>query len=450
MIPDLLYNYFALPAGIFGYRLISLFNEKAGRAFRLRKNLFTDLEKNLGRVSGKKTVLVHISSVGEYLQVRPVLRLLRQKAPETKLVLSYFSPSLEPMVQKGVEAEFATYLPFDRRSDMARFLDLLKPGLIIFSCYDLWPNLIALAKASGVKSILINANLAENSGKLNPLVSWWFKNLYQSLDLILAASAEDQQMIHGLGVAESKITVTGNTRFDETLTRIKAISEDDALIKKLSGFREKGRAGGGSLCLAIGSSWPEDEAIILPVLQKIWESKKDLKVIIAPHEPSPQHVQDLQKKLSELAAEPVLLSELESGSKAVSASGKAVIVDSVGKLYKLYQLADLAYVGGSFRKEVHNVMEPAGFNLPVLFGPKITNSLEALKLSERKGGFVVHNIEELFQRLNLFLDDKDARSAAGRQAGGLVLENQGASERTVNILTEVFPALFQPGAKTGK
>jgi len=448
MVPDLLYNNIALPAGIFGYRLFSLFDEKARLAFSLRKNLFPGLEKNLSRLSPGKRVLVHISSVGEYLQVRPVLRLLRQKSPDTKLVLSYFSPSLEPMVKKGVEAEFATYLPFDRRSDMSKFLDRLKPGLIIFSCYDLWPNLIALAKERGIKSILINANLAENSGKLNPLVSWWFKNLYQSLELILAASAEDKQMINSLGVADSKITVTGNTRFDETLARIKAIPEDDELIKKLAGLCGKDKAQPNSLCLVAGSSWPEDEQVILPALQKIWESGKNLKVMIAPHEPSPPHVQELQKNLSALAAEPVLLSEIESGAKA-PASGRAVIVDSVGKLYKLYKLADLAYVGGSFRKEVHNVMEPAGFNLPVLFGPKIKNSLEALKLAERKGAFVVHNTEELFQRLTLFLENNDARMAAGKQAGELVLENQGASERTVKILMETFPALFSTGAKKG-
>ena len=449
MIPDLLYNYIALPAGLFGYRLLSIFDEKARLAFSLRKNLFPDLEKNLRQVSGRKKVLVHISSVGEYLQVRPVLRLLRQKAPDTKLVLSYFSPSLEPMIQKGAEAEFATYLPFDRRADMSKFLDRLKPELIIFSCYDLWPNLIALAQERSIKSVLINANLAENSGKLNPLISWWFKNLYQSLDLILAASAEDKQMINSLGIADSKITATGNTRFDETLARIKAIPEDDALIKNLAGFCEKDKAQGDSLCLVVGSSWPEDEGVILPALQKIWESGKNLKVIIAPHEPSPPHVRELQKNLSALAGEPIMLSEMESGAKAPPASGKAVIVDSVGKLYKLYKLADLAYVGGSFRKEVHNVMEPAGFNLPVLFGPKIKNSLEALKLSERKGGFVVHNTDELFQRLTIFLDNAGERLAAGKQAGELVLENQGASERTVKILMETYPALFQPDAKTG-
>jgi len=449
MVPDLLYNYIALPAGLFGYRLFSLFDEKARLAFSLRKNLFPGLEEKLKKLPTGRRVLVHISSVGEYLQVRPVLRLLRKKAPDIKLVLSYFSPSLEPMVQKGVEAEFATYLPFDRRADMTEFLDRLKPELIIFSCYDLWPNLIALAQESGIKSVLINANLAENSGKLNPLVSWWFKNLYQSLDLILAASPEDKQAIVSLGIAGSKITTTGNTRFDETMARIKAIPEDDALIKNLAGFCEKDKAQAGPLCLVVGSSWPEDEQVILPALQKIWESGKNLKVIIAPHEPSPQHVRELQINLSALAAAPIMLSEMESGAKAPPSPGKAVIVDSVGKLYKLYRLADLAYVGGSFRKEVHNVMEPAGFNLPVLFGPKIKNSLEALKLVERKGGFVVHNTEELFQQLTLFLENIDTRLAAGRQAGGLVLENQGASERTVKILMESFPALFSPGVKSG-
>jgi 3-deoxy-D-manno-octulosonic-acid transferase len=450
MIADLLYNYCALPAGLAGYRLFSLFDEKAKLAFNSRKNLFAELEEKSSRLGPGKRILVHISSVGEYLQVRPVLRLLRAQAPEAKLILSYYSPSLAPMVKKGVEAEFATYLPFDRRKDMSKFLETLKPELIIFSCYDLWPNLIAIAKERGVNSILINANLAENSGKLNPLVSWWFKRLYQSLDLILAASPEDQRMIQGLGVADSKISTTGNTRFDETLARIKAISEDDPLNKSLAGFCERDGAKRKSLCLVVGSSWPEDEAVILPALQKIWERGKNLKVIIALHEPSPARVQELQKSLSALAAEPVLLSGIESGSQAPPASCRAVIVDSVGKLYKLYRLADLAFVGGGFRKEVHNVMEPAGFNLPVLFGPKIKNSLEALKLSERKGGFVVQNQDQLFRRLTALADNEDERLRSGKQAGVLVLENQGAAGKTADKLIKSYPALFRPGAKANQ
>jgi 3-deoxy-D-manno-octulosonic-acid transferase len=442
---DLLYNHLALPAGLAAYRVFALFDRKAGLAFSLRKNLFPALEQNLKKLAPGNRVVVHVSSVGEYLQVRPVLRLLRQKAPGVKLVLSYFSPSLEPMVQKGVEAEFATYLPFDRKADMAKFLDTLRPGLIIFSCYDLWPNLIKLAAGRGVKSILINANLAENSGKLNPLVSWWFKKIYQSLDLVLAASEEDRQGLIKLGMAPTSINVTGNTRFDETVARIKAIAQDDPVIKAVTSFFAGTGMQEKSLCLVIGSSWPEDESVILPALQKVWKAGKNFRVIIAPHEPSAAHVKELQKNLAALGADPVLLSVIESGPKPPSQAARAVIVDSVGKLYKLYRLAELAYVGGSFRKEVHNVMEPAGFGIPVLFGPKIKNSLEALKLAERKGGFVVGNSEELFQRLSLFYEHENERLAAGKQAGDLVLQNQGAAERTADLLLETYPDLFRSG-----
>jgi len=451
MIERLVYNYFALPLGLAGYRLISLFDQKARIGFAARKNLLAALKEKVSGLPAGNRVLVHISSVGEYLQVRPVLRLLRKKRTETKIILSFYSPSLEPAIQKGVEAEFATYLPFDRPRNAAEFLETLKPPLIVFSCYDLWPNLIWRAKDKGIKTALVNANLAQNSGKLNPLVRWWFAKIYRELDLILAASEEDARTIAALGVLERKIITAGNARFDETIARIDAIPRDDDLISALASWRQTDKAAADatirlSPCLVIGSSWPEDEAMLIPALEKIWSQGKNLKVIIAPHEIEPGHIKELKRQFEGLNAEPVLLSEMEAKAKSVSSQNKAVIADSVGKLYKLYKICDFAFVGGSFRKEVHNVMEPAGFGVPVLFGPKIKNSLEALKLKERKGGFIVHSREEFYRRLISFMDDEKERLQAGERAYQLVLENQGAGERIVKLLLEKFPEVFNMNA----
>jgi 3-deoxy-D-manno-octulosonic-acid transferase len=187
--------------------------------------------------------------------------------------------------------------------------------------------------------------------------------------------------------------------------------------------------------------------VLLPALGKIWASGKALQLVIAPHEPTPEHVDPLLQKLSELGANPRLFSEIESGKKPAGPASSAVIIDSVGKLYKLYKLADLAFVGGSFRKEVHNVMEPAGFGIPVFFGPKIKNSVEALKLAERKGGFMVQNAEQLYENLTGFIDDEPKRLEAGKQALELVRENMGAGERTYQALAESFPRLLNSGKK---
>jgi 3-deoxy-D-manno-octulosonic-acid transferase len=437
MIERILYNYFALPLGLAGFRLWALFDQKARTGISRRQNLLAELALKISALGPGRRILVHVSSVGEYLQARPVLRLLRQN-PELKIILSFYSPSLEPMLANGVEAEFATYLPFDRKTDMEKFLEALKPALIIFSCYDLWPNLLWCARKRRIKTALINASLAENSGKLNPLARWWFAKLYRGLDLLLAASEEDRRAIAGFGVRGEKLFFTGNARFDETMARIRAIPENDPLLSALRSWL----GGPPEPCLLVGSSWPEDEAVLFPVLERIWASGRKLKLVIAPHEPSEAHVQELVQKFSLLKAAPVLLSAIESKGAGAAVSCKVIIVDSIGKLYKLYQLADMALVGGSFRKEVHNVMEPAGFGLPVIFGPKIKNSLEALKLVERKAGFVVHDAEELYSRLEGFLSDKEQRLAAGRKARELVAENQGAGERTWRMLSRHFPEVF--------
>jgi len=435
MIEDWVYNYIALPAGLLGYRLISLFDKKARLGFEQRREVLRDWELKLANLGEGKRVLVHISSVGEYLQVKPILRLIKERSCGLKLVLSFFSPSLAPVISKGVASDLVGYLPFDRKEVMERFLGIVNPGLIIFSCYDLWPNLIWGAKERGIKVLLVNASLAENSGKLKLLVRWWFSRLYQELDLILAGSEEDKEMIVGLGVSEQKVITTGNARFDETLIRIKAISETEPLFSVFSGFKS-------GACLVVGSSWEEDERVIVPALAKLWKEGFELKIIIAPHEPNLARTKKLFSEFSSLGVEPYYLSELENGLRRLSANCKVIIVDSVGKLYKLYKLGEIAFVGGSFKSEVHNVLEPAGFGIPVLFGPKIKNSQEAVKLLEKGGAVLVKSSDQLCQELRILLKDEERRKDLGRRAYQLMVENQGAGERSWKLLREHFPEIF--------
>jgi len=438
MMEKALYNYLGLPLGLLGFRVYSLFNEKAGRAFTVRKDLFKSLSSELANLSPGKRVLIHISSVGEYFQARPIARLISRQFPRLNICLSFFSPSVDKIMNQGVEADLATYLPFDQKKSAQKFLDLLKPDLIIFSCYDLWPNLIWEAKRRGIRVALINANLAENSGKLNPLVRWWFKRIYQELDLILSASEQDRKMIAGLGINENEIFTTGNARFDETLNRIRTIPEDDDLLNLLRSWK-KGR------CLVFGSTWPEDNEVIVPALGKLWRAGKDFKVIIAPHEPGSRKLERLKEKFFRIGVKPVFLWEYQTRRQGTAPDSRVIIIDSTGKLYKLYQLAEIAFVGGSFRKEVHNVMEPAGFSVPVLFGPMIKNSLEAQELVKRKGGFVVRDSDQLGEQLRLFLDQEEKRLEAGRQAYQLVLDHQGAGEKILGLLAKNFPEVFEAG-----
>ena len=432
MIEKWLYNCLALPLGLAGARLLGLVNDKIGASFQARRDLFAQLEKSLSGLGEGKRVLVHISSVGEYLQARAVLRAFKEEMPGWRRILSFFSPSLEPMLKKGAEAELVSYLPFDRPEQVKRFLDLLKPRLIIFSCYDLWPNLIWQAKSRGIKVILINASLGENSFKLNPLVSWWFRRIYDQLDLILCASPQDRERILQLGINPTKVFTTGNTRFEETIRRIAQISPEDELLKKLRSWKK-------GFCLVVGSSWEEDEQVLIPALEKIWKQKKELFLILAPHEPKPERVKNLKDIFSKLGQNPLLLSELEEFSGRDFPRGSVIIEDKVGRLYKLYQLGEVAFVGGSFRREVHNVMEPAGFGLPVLLGPKIRNSQEAVELVARGGAKIIHNSDQFCQELVLLMENEEQRKEMGKRSRELVEENQGAVKKTLEKIFEFCP-----------
>jgi len=434
MIEKLIYNYFALPLGIGGFWLYSLFNSKAKKGWKARANILSKFETELSRWEKEKRILLHISSVGEYLQARAVLRELKRISPKLVRILTFFSPSLEPMLERGVEAELASYLPFDTPQNMKRLLEIITPNLIIFSCYDLWPNLIWQAKKRGIKVVLINATLAENSFKRNFLVRWWFARLYNQLDLILCASDEDKERIISLGVDSEKVSFAGNTRFSETLARINAIAPNDELLAQLKIWK------GERYCLVVGSSWEPDEQVLIPAYKKIYE-KNRLKLILAPHEPHPKRIEKLKDIFRTANISSLTLSELEQSQNKLPKSW-VIIVDSVGKLYKLYKVGDIAFVGGSFRKEVHNVMEPAGFGIPVLLGPKIKNSQEALKLVERGGAKIVHNSDQLCQELELLLNNNELRKNMGGKAYRLVEENQQALERTIKHLQKNFPELF--------
>jgi 3-deoxy-D-manno-octulosonic-acid transferase len=420
MLARNIYNWVVAPALTAGYRAWARRDEKAREFFAIREGM---LERLAGGERKGRRVLFHVASVGELLQAMPVMAAIKAGPAAPTLALSYTSPSVARNMPKGVAADVVTPSPLDRRGQVHKFLDLVAPGVIVFSTYDLWPNLVWEAADRDIALVLINASLPEGAGRLGFPARDFYRTLYHRLAAVGAITEADGRRHLRLGVSPERVSVTGNCRFDQTLARCGAVAADDPDLAPLP------RA---ELLLIAGSTWPEDERHLLPALVDLLGRHPGLAAVIAPHEPTPTHVAAIEEFFAGRYPVERYRGLREQGK---TAQARVVVVDAVGVLYKLYRRGQAAYVGGSFHQGVHNVMEPAGMGLPVVFGPRHQNSAEALDMLAAGAAFTAADAAGISSALNSLIADPDLRARAGAAALALVQANAGATARTLRMLS---------------
>ena len=256
------------------------------------------------------------------------------------------------------------------------------------------------------------------------------------LDAVLAIAEDDAERFRRLGAPPQVVEVTGDPGIDSAARRAEAA---DAEAPYLRPFRD-----GGPPILVAGSTWPPDEAVLVPGCTAVRDAGPGLRLIVAPHEPDEDHVAPLERALAEAGWRPVRLGEVEAGGELGGAD--AVVVDRVGVLAALYTVGDMAYVGGGFHGDgLHSVLEPAAAGLPVLFGPRHHNARAAGELVEVGGGRVVRDADEVSAVLGGWLRDREVRGRWGRAASGYIQAHRGAARRTAQRLSELL-AGDRPGA----
>jgi 3-deoxy-D-manno-octulosonic-acid transferase len=393
-------------------------DSKIARALRARRGLLeTYVEWSAReRDRSRPLVWVHAPSVGEALQAQPVLRALRAHRPDVQIAYTFFSPSAEPFAA-GIPADFRAYLPFDHPRDSATAIAALSPSALVFCKADVWPNLVATADGSAVPLGVISATVPEMSMRLrNPALAL-MKSTFARLDSVGAIDAADAERLARMGVAEERIVVTGDTRFDQVWERAERPVPD--AVRQLAAEQPT---------LVAGSTWPSDEEVLLPALGAVRKRHPELRIIIAPHEVTASRVAALEQSLKNagLSAE-----RLSAGSNG----GDILIVDSYGLLGDLYRLASISFVGGGFhRAGLHSVLEPAAFGAPVLFGPQHGGSRDAGLLLAAGGARAVSRRAEMEALLDAWLTSPAASEAAGAAARALVERNRGAAERSYEVI----------------
>ena len=420
----LVYNAVVLPLAAAGVAVATRFHPKLREAVDGRRG-FRARWYGLRTALQQAPVWFHVSSVGEFEQAKPLISQLRQHHPDIPVVLTFSSPSgcrfarRKETLDADNNIKFIDYLPADFARNMRYCLDAARPRLLVLVKFDIWPNLVWETRSRGIPLVLIDATLSPSSGRLSRLARAFYARIYGALSKILAISEADAGRFRDAVPHHDAITVSGDTRFDRVMERRRGDTDTGVTLPCA-----------GRKVLIAGSTWPRDEAHVLRAVADLFADDPRLLFMVAPHEPSPERVEELLAwaRESNLGA--------KTSGQAFEEGDQVLIVDTVGILAELYRLADVAYIGGGFSTGVHSVIEPAIVGIPVLFGPRHDNSFEALRLIEEGGGFTVSNRTEVLSRLRALLYDDDERERAGSQARAYVESQLGATEKCLEAIRE--------------
>ncbi|MBI4534819.1 MAG: 3-deoxy-D-manno-octulosonic acid transferase [Ignavibacteriae bacterium] len=416
---EIIYSYSVIPALWVLLHLFGLFNRKARRGIDGRRNLFDAFSSQVAQLKPGKRIWFHASSLGEFEQAKPIIAELKRRHPEIRIITTFFSPSGFEHSKKYHLADVISYLPFDTRKHARRFIDILSPDAAVLVRYDVWPNHIWELQRRGIPILIANATMRDRTNRLLPLIKSFHRYVYNAIDDILTVSESDANAFRRFALTHTRIEPIGDTRYDQVSLRSAEARKRHIVPEHIL---EKKRI------LVVGSSWPEDEEVIVPAVVRLQEVVENLLLIIVPHEPTVEHIENLEEELYGKT------SYIRFSALNEYCGERVVIVDSIGILLTLYASAHVAYVGGSFRQGIHNVLEAAVYGVPVLFGPRHRNSQEPLMLVERGGAFVVEESQSLYRTLLNLLTDESARRSAGDRAAKFVQANVGATDRFLQRL----------------
>ena len=371
----------------------------------------------------RPVIWFHAPSVGEGLQARAVIEALREAYPAVQIVYTYFSPSAVKFAASA-HADLTDYLPWDIPAEVGRALDAVRPDALVFSKTDVWPNLTREGARRGVPMLLVSGTLPASSSRMGAGARLLLGPAYRRLARVAAISEADSERFGALGVAKRRRSVMGDARFDQVLQRA-AGAGNSPWVQRLASQQH--------FTVVAGSTWPADERTLVAALAAARPWSPPLRLVLAPHEPTPEHLGGTEALLRAAGFTSQRLAEVADAP----VTADVVLVDRVGVLGDLYALGDLAYVGGGWGTAgLHSVLEPAAFGAPVLFGPRHANAREAQDLIDVGGAFSLSSEAELAARIMALRDDGEARESAGSAAAVYVEAGRGAAARGAVLVAE--------------
>ena len=396
----------------FFLKVSQLFSKKMKLFIQGRKQVFYQLHENLD--PSDATIWMHCASLGEYEQGVPILNALREQFKKYKIVVTFFSPSGYEVKKNSPLADIVTYLPFDTPQNARLFINQVKPSIALFIKYEVWPNYMCELHKHQITTFLISGMFRSNQ-----IYFKWYggimRSTLQKFDHFFLQDSNSQKLLETLQLKNT--SVSGDTRFDRVSHQI----EQDNSLEFMDRFI------GDSICIVCGSTWPEDEEVLVPFINA---SKTGVKFVIAPHKIEIQKIENLRKKLTKKSA---LFSEKENLQLR---EFDVLIIDTIGLLTKIYSYAHIAYVGGAMGKTgLHNILEPATFGVPIVIGHHFDKFPEARRLQHLAGLFSIQTAEECSAILEKLVSNKSFREKSGMIAGHFVNSNTGATRSIIDHLS---------------
>lgn len=405
---------------LWGIAIASLFNEKVRKMWRGEREAFKILKQKVD--PNAKYIWFHAASLGEFEQGRPLMERIRKDYPQYKILLTFYSPSGYEVRKNYEGADIICYMPVDTRLNAIRFLRLVRPVMAFFIKYEFWSNFLHILKHRNIPTYSVSSIFREDQ----VFFKWYGRNyagVLKCFTRFFVQNEESKRLLEGIGI--TAVDVVGDTRFD----RVLQIKEAAKQLPICEAFRT-GIASSQSAdvphhdfkVFVAGSSWPPDENIFIP----FFNEHKDWRLLIAPHVIAEEH---LKLILSLIKGKKVVRYTQTTPEEAAEAD--VLIIDCFGLLSSMYNYGDVAYIGGGFGVGIHNTLEAAVWNMPVIFGPNNKKFQEAQGLLKSGGGFEINTYEDFSGLMSSLMNDEAFLKQAGDKAGAFVAHLAGATDKVL-------------------
>lgn len=405
---------------LWGIAIASLFNEKVRKMWRGEREAFKILKQKVD--PNAKYIWFHAASLGEFEQGRPLMERIRKEYPQYKILLTFYSPSGYEVRKNYEGADIICYMPVDTRLNAIRFLRLVRPVMAFFIKYEFWSNFLHILKHRNIPTYSVSSIFREDQ----VFFKWYGRNyagVLKCFTRFFVQNEESKRLLEGIGI--TAVDVVGDTRFDRVL-QIKEAAKQlpicEAFRTGVASSQSVGVPHHDFKVFVAGSSWPPDENIFIP----FFNEHKDWRLLIAPHVIAEEH---LKLILSLIKGKKVVRYTQTTPEEAAEAD--VLIIDCFGLLSSMYNYGDVAYIGGGFGVGIHNTLEAAVWNMPVIFGPNNKKFQEAQGLLKSGGGFEINTYEDFSSLMGSLMNDETFLKQAGDKAGAFVAHLAGATDKVL-------------------
>ena len=414
---------------LWGIAIASLFNEKVRKMWRGEREAFKILKQKVD--PSAKYVWFHAASLGEFEQGRPLMERIRKEYPQYKILLTFYSPSGYEVRKNYEGADIICYMPVDTRLNAIRFLRLVRPVMAFFIKYEFWSNFLHILKHRNIPTYSVSSIFREDQ----VFFKWYgrsYANVLKCFTRFFVQNEESKRLLEGIGITD--VDVVGDTRFDRVL-QIKEAAKHLPICEAfrkgvavsssssaLSSFDPEKESRSDFKVFVAGSSWPPDEDIFI----RFFNEHKDWRLLIAPHVIAEEHLKLILSLLKNKKVVRYTQTNPEEAAKA-----DVLIIDCFGLLSSMYNYGDIAYIGGGFGVGIHNTLEAAVWNMPVIFGPNNKKFQEAQGLLKSGGGFEITNYESFEGLMNSMINNPAFLKQAGDKAGAFVASLSGATGKVL-------------------